>query len=867
MMTDTSSTKFLRDYSPSAFLISDTDLHFDLDAEVTRVRSLLTIRRNPNAMQEAHLILDGIDLSLSSLSLNGIVLSSADFLRTDNTLTVFNVPDHFLLETVVAIHPSKNTTLEGLFVSRDMLCTQCEPEGFRRITYFIDRPDVLSTFSVTLRGPQTTFPTLLSNGNLIDLQIGSDGISTSRWVDPFPKPSYLFALVAGRLRPITDHYTTASGRSVTLSIYVEERDLDKCDHALASLKRAMKWDEDSYGREYDLDLYNIVAVSHFNMGAMENKGLNIFNSKFVLGRNDTATDEDFLSIERVVAHEYFHNWTGNRITCRDWFQLSLKEGLTVYRDQEFSSDINVRDVERIRQVCKLRERQFPEDEGPLAHSIRPTSYIEINNFYTATIYDKGAEVIRMMATIVGPAAFRAGMDQYFQRYDGNAVTTEDFVCCIEEASGRDLIQFRQWYEQPGTPELTISSEYDSEKRDLAISIRQRNPRFDQGKATPLHIPLAIGLIDSYGAELSPMQIIEVRKQAHVEHFSNVSKRPTISLLRGFSAPVKLLASQDRSDLLALFTHDKDGFARWEAGQELFVQLITPHEGGTDEQFLSAVLSAIPVLFHQEDLHPLLLASLLDLPSEAFVGQQMPIIDIEGIHKGRNELAVRIGQELYDLFKSMYLRLRDADSTSRSSLAMGQRALKNRCLEFLTRSGSSEAVTYAHDQFEYGSNMTDTIAALSALIDLGSDVSSGPIRDFYNRWKEEELVIDKWFSLQSSRASTETLEAVKKLVTHPDFTFSVPNRVRSVVEVFANINPIAFHAPNGQGYRFVREQAQTIDRGNPHLAARLLRPLTRWQRLDHSRRQAMLAELHAVLNADPAPSKNMFEVASKGIENS
>jgi aminopeptidase N len=879
MYRNTPPAVHLRDYRPPEFLIDQVDLRFELDQDLTTVDAALELRRNPAAVRgDGDLRLDGELMELERAAMDGHELAPADYRVEADALVLHRVPDRFRLETRVRLHPSLNTALEGLYSSGAMLCTQCEAEGFRRITYFLDRPDVMSPFATTLVADKTRFPVLLSNGNPARQQDLPGGRHEARWEDPFPKPSYLFALVAGDLRAVEDRFVTASGRPVDLRIYVEPENLDKCGHAMRSLKQAMRWDEIHYGREYDLDVYMIVAVSHFNMGAMENKGLNIFNSRYVLARPDTATDQDYQGIEGVIAHEYFHNWTGNRITCRDWFQLSLKEGLTVFRDQEFSSDMGSRAVKRITDVRSLRSRQFAEDSGPLAHPVRPDSYIEINNFYTATVYDKGAELVRMQANLLGPDLFRKATDLYFARYDGCAVTTNDFVGCMEEASGRDLGQFRRWYEQAGTPELSITGWYDPADRVFTLQVRQDTPPTPgQVRKEPLHIPLAVGLLDSRGRDLplrlegepgvagAGTRVLELRANEERFRFVDIPARPVPSLLRGLSAPVKVRYGYKDEELMFLMAHDSDGFNRWDAAQTLaqriLMALVSKPEADVPEGFLTAFRRAL--LDRKADKS--LLAEVLNLPTESYLGDQMETVEVDGIHRARETLGEYLGRRLRDELAAVFQENRETEPYDLEPASVGRRALKNLCLGYLMQAGDADALRWCRDQLAGNRNMTDVVAALRLLVDEGGAAAEAATRDFYTRWAGDHLVLDKWFAVQATSKRADTLAKVTGLMQHPAFSITNPNRVRSLVGAFAAGNQVRFHAADGAGYRFLTDRVLELDPINPQIASRLLQSLTRWRRFDTQRRTLMRAELERVLDVE-ALSKDVYEVASKSLGN-
>ncbi len=870
----------LRDYRVPDFLIDEVDLVFDLREDGTIVTSRLGIRRNPAAETgTAPLVLDGQSLELLSLAFDGEALGTNRYTVTDRDLTIAQVPEAFTLDVVTRIEPQNNTALQGLYRSGGNFCTQCEAEGFRRISYFLDRPDVLARYTTTLMADRARCPVLLSNGNRVDGGSSQGGRHWAKWHDPFPKPSYLFALVAGDLVALEDHFVTRSGRRVALAIWVRRDDLDQCGHAMDSLKRSMRWDEEVYGLEYDLDQFNIVAVSDFNMGAMENKGLNVFNTALVLARPETATDGDYRRIESVVAHEYFHNWTGNRITCRDWFQLSLKEGLTVFRDQQFSADMGSRAVRRIQDVRRLRGAQFPEDAGPMAHSVRPESYIEINNFYTPTVYEKGAEVIRMMHTLLGPERFRAGMDLYVRRHDGQAVTCEDFVRAMEEAGGVDLGQFRRWYSQAGTPHLAVDEDYDPATRTYTLTVRQHTPPTPgQPDKQPLHIPLAIGLLDPDGRPLpvrpadgaalaGDTALLELREAEQSFRFADIPAQPVPSLLRGFSAPVRL-DGQPRDRLAFLFAHDPDPFGRWEAGQQLAAQLlldmIATIQRGDPAVLDPAFIDAFARTLAAGDLDKALIAEALALPSEDFLADQMATVDVEAIHAARQAARAALAEALRDPLLATYRANLDDGPYTIAPESMARRALKNLCLGLLTaRPEDAEVLALVEAQFQHGGNMTDVLAALAILSDLDRPERGAAFDQFYRRWHDQPLVIDKWFMLQATSSLPGTLDAVRELTRHPAFDLKVPNRARSLIGAFASGNALRFHAADGAGYAFLTEQVLAIDRLNPQLAARMVGPLSRWQRQDEGRRAAMRDCLKLIL-ATPELSRDVYEIVSRSL---
>ncbi len=868
------------EYRAPNFLVDTVDLALELREEGTIVHSRLAIRRNPRSRDRSvPLVLDGEELTLTSLWLNGERLGDNRYQIDPDKLIIREVPDRFELAITTEIHPHRNTALSGLYVSGGNYCTQCEAEGFRRITYFPDRPDVMARYTTTIAADKARYPVLLSNGNPDGGGDLPSGRHWARWVDPFPKPSYLFALIAGDLVALEDSFTTRSGREVGLRIYVRAEDQDKCGHAMDSLKKAMRWDEEMFGREYDLELFMIVAVSDFNFGAMENKGLNIFNAKYVLAKPETATDADYLGIQGVIAHEYFHNWTGNRVTCRDWFQLSLKEGLTVFRDQEFSSDMNSRAVKRIADVRRLRATQFPEDAGPTAHPVRPDSYIAIDNFYTPTVYEKGAEVIRMIHTLVGGEKFRAGMDLYFARHDGQAVTCEEFVKAMEEASGLNLTQFRLWYAQAGTPEIDVDERWDDACGTLALTVHQTlAPTPGQPVKKPMVIPLAVGFLDERGGELparlegeaealAGTRVLPVRSPEERFRFTGLSKRPVVSLLRGFSAPVRLRPSS-RERLMFLFAHDSDPFARWEAGQQLATSLLLEmarslqqgRRPGLDPAFVDALGRTLT----DRGLDAAFRAEAINLPSEAFLADQMEVADPEAVFVAREMARSAVAARLSDLLIATYEANQEAGPYRIEPETMGRRALKNAALSYLAAPGGEEhGLDMALGQYRAGANMTDVLCALSLLADRPEPVREAVFTEFYQLWRDEALVIDKWFALQAISRLPDTLERVRRLLEHPAFTYGNPNRVYALIANFATNNPVRFHAPDGSGYRFLADQVLILDRRNPQIASRLLPPLGRWRRQASARQELMRSELQRILDA-PQLSKQTYEIASKGL---
>jgi aminopeptidase N len=848
-----------KDYSPYPWKLENVVLRFEIDDESTRVLSRFQISRNEDVAAVADVELDGREMDLVGVTVNGRKLGSEEFSSTADKLFIHNVPESFSLDIEVLIRPQENTGLVGLYPSGDFLLTQCEAEGFRNITYFPDRPDVMTRFEVTLVADKQRYPVLLSNGNAVDSGEFADGRHWICWDDPFAKPSYLFALVAGRLACMEDHFQTRSGRDVTLRFYVEHENLDRCDHAMESLIHAMKWDEDRFDLEYDLDIYHVVATNDFNMGAMENKSLNIFNSKYVLARPDTATDADYQGVEGVIGHEYFHNWTGNRVTCQDWFQLTLKEGLTVFRDQEFSSDMQSRAVKRIRDVRQLRSKQFPEDSGPMSHPIRPDKYIEINNFYTMTVYQKGAEIIRMYHTLLGEDGFQKGMKLYFERHDGKAVTCDDFLAAMADANDTDLQKFGRWYSQSGTPEITASGSYDANAKTFTLSLSQSTPpTHDQAEKQPLVIPVAVGLISKEGAEFvlqlsgedsqlgtSRMLVLEEAHQDFV--FEGVSEQPIPSLLRGFSAPVKLEYPYSTSELAVLMAHDSDAFIRWEAAQLLAQHQILDNVGrlaeGTDPIVGPELIEAFRTLLADIDSDPALVAEALTLPGEEYLAGQMDVVDVEGIHAARKFVKSSLANSLQDVFASRYAAMSADGPYSKSSASMARRSLRNVCLSFLLATDSG--ATLAEAQLESSDNMTDTLAALRGLVWAEAPSAEAALQAFEEQWCDDALVMDKWFSIQASIPGERAVGRVRKLLDHPGFSIANPNKVRSVIGVFSMMNPTGFHTADGSGYSLHADQVIALDGLNPQMASRMAGAFNPWTRYDERRRNLMKTELNRI----------------------
>ena len=854
---------YRKDYTPYPWRLEQVRLRFEIAEERTRVHSCLELQLVDREASAADIELDGEDMELVSIRLDGRPLSAANYSIGRGKLIVHNAPARCRLELEVLIKPVANTALEGLYPSGHFLLTQCEAQGFRKITYFPDRPDVMTKFDVTLEADRAQYPVLLCNGNAVDAGDGEDGRHWVRWNDPFAKPSYLFALVAGDLECVEDHYSTRSGREVTLRIYVETENLDRCDHAMESLINAMRWDEERFALEYDLDIYHIVATNDFNMGAMENKSLNIFNSKYVLARPDTATDLDYQGIEGVIGHEYFHNWTGNRVTCRDWFQLTLKEGLTVFRDQEFSSDVHSRAVKRIRNVRDLRSRQFPEDCGPMSHPIRQEKYMEINNFYTMTVYQKGAEVIRMYHTLLGEEGFQKGMRLYFERHDGTAVTCDDFLAAMADANGVDLERFGRWYSQSGTPEVRARGEFDPERNTYTLRLSQHTPPTqDQAEKHALVIPVAVGLLSPAGRELplrlegqegaSPgagLLLLEEAEQSFV--FADIPEEPVPSLLRNFSAPVKLEFAWSTADLALLMAHDSDSFMRWEAAQLLAQRQILAncerYAAGSTMRLEPALVEAFGKLLADTDSDPALLAEAMTLPGEEYLGGQLGIIDVDAVHAARKFVKSELANRLADAFQARYEALDGHQPYAKSPRSMALRSLKNTCLAYLLETPGGDRLAEA--QLEASDNMTDTLAALKGLAWSGAPTAKGALRVFEQQWQDDALVMDKWFSIQASVPGAATVERVRTLLDHPCFSITNPNKVRSLIGVFSMLNPTGFHAADGSGYRLHAKQVLTLNALNPQVAARMATAFNQWLRYDENRRALMKTELSRIAAAE------------------
>jgi aminopeptidase N len=869
-MTQQPQAKYRHDYRAPDYTISDIDLTFDLDATKTLVTAVSKVSRQGAA--DAALRLDGGDLKLIGVHVNDKAWTN--YRLEENTLVLEQLPDAFTLTIVNEINPSANTALEGLYQSGEALCTQCEAEGFRHITWYLDRPDVLARFTTKIIADKTKYPYLLSNGNRVAEGALENGRHWVQWQDPFPKPCYLFALVAGDFDVLRDSFKTRSGRDVALELFVDRGNLDRASWAMTSLKASMKWDETRFGLEYDLDIYMIVAVDFFNMGAMENKGLNVFNSKYVLARTDTATDKDYLDIERVIGHEYFHNWTGNRVTCRDWFQLSLKEGLTVFRDQEFSSDLGSRAVNRIHNVRTMRAMQFAEDASPMAHPIRPDKVIEMNNFYTLTVYEKGAEVIRMLHTLLGEENFQKGMQLYFERHDGSAATCDDFVQAMEDASNVDLSHFRRWYSQAGTPTVSVRDDYNPETEQYRLTISQMTPpTAEQQEKQPLHIPFDIELYDNDG------KVIPLQKDGHPIHhvlnvtqaeqtfvFDNVYFQPVPSLLREFSAPVKLEYNWSDQQLTFLMRHARNDFSRWDAAQSLLATYVKLNVNRSQQkQPLSLplhVADAFRAVLLDEKIDPALAAEILTLPSQNEIAELFAKIDPIAIAEVHEALTRTLATELADEFLAVYNANRlDAYRVEHEDI--GKRALRNVCLRYLAFGEQELAETLVRGQYEAADNMTDSIAALSAAVAAQLPCRDELMAQYDEKWHKDGLVMDKWFILQATSPAVDTLAKVRELLNHRSFSLGNPNRIRSLIGAFAASNPAAFHAEDGSGYRFMVEMLSELNRRNPQVASRLIEPLIRLKRYD-AKRQAMMRAALEQLKGLENLSGDLFEKISKAL---
>lgn len=856
-------TIYRKDYVAYPWHVKNTQLRFEIGLETTTVHNEMEFEWKGAEQREQNIVLNGSQLQLLELALNGEVLSADDYVIEGETLTIKNAPSLSVVNSKVLIHPAANTALEGLYKSGEFLLTQCEAQGFRKITWFPDRPDVMSTYHVTLEADKSGFPLLLSNGNETGRGELPDGRHWASWDDPFPKPSYLFALVAGDLALVEDHFTTKSGRKVALKIYVEEENLDRCVHAMESLINAMNWDEERFDLEYDLDVYHIVATNDFNMGAMENKSLNIFNSKYVLARPDTATDADYRGIEGVIGHEYFHNWTGNRVTCQDWFQLTLKEGLTVFRDEEFSADMQSRAVKRIQVVRDLRSRQFPEDDGPMAHPIRPDEYAEINNFYTATVYQKGATIIRMYHTLLGESGFQKGMKLYIERHDGHAASCDDFLAAMADANQADLAHFGKWYSQSGTPEVSINDHFDAKSGHYSLTLRQYTPpTAGQSEKQALVLPFALGLLTSDGEEL-PLQLLGeiesvsgtrllVADQAEQTYtFVNLPEKPVPSLFRDFSAPVKIFYDYTAAQLATLIEHDSDAFVRWDAAQRMSENAILGQcQRRSEDQGMeldASLVQAFKGVLLDQKSDPALLAQALALPDEDYLADQMEVVDVDGIHAATKFIKYSLATELAGLFEQRYQQMNDGSAYSKTPQAMARRSFKNMCLSYLLE--LDQGVALAADQLAASDNMTDTLAVIRGLVFAESSLASDALKQFESRWKDDALVMDKWFIIQASKPGRDTVDKVISLMGHPAFSIRNPNKVRALIGVFAMLNPTGFHAADGSGYLFLADRIVELDALNPQVAARMAACFNRWKRYDAGRQALIKAQLRRIASIE------------------
>jgi len=866
----TPQTKHLKDYRPFEFIVDHVDLKFDIREDHTRVTSTLKLRKDPDIANETTpLLLNRGPYEITSVIAGGMVLLPSEYQTDDSEFRLNTTPDNFELEITSVLNPAANTSLEGLYRSGDILCTQCEAQGFRKISPYPDRPDVMAPFSCTIVADKTQYPVLLSNGNPTGSGDLDHNRHWARWEDPHKKPSYLFALVAGDLALLQDEFTTASGRTVDLRIYSEKGNIDQCGHAMTALKQSMKWDEERFGLEYDLDLYQIVAINDFNAGAMENKGLNIFNAKYVLADPQTATDDDFMGIQGVIAHEYFHNWTGNRVTLKNWFQLSLKEGLTVFRDQEFSSDMNSRSVKRIGDVKNLRAFQFPEDTGPMTHPVRPDSYIKMDNFYTMTVYEKGAEVVRMVYQLLGRDGFRQGMDLYFKKFDGMAVTIEDFLGVMAEVSGRNLDQFHLWYTQSGTPRVTLERAYDETAQTLTLTFTQTTaPDRNQRQKHSLHIPLAIGFVDSKGNACGPDQLIELREEKECRVFDNMPQDALPSVFRQFSAPIRLTTDFSDKELACLMANDTDEFNQWDAAQTLFLkelkQLVSAVQAQNPLIVSPDLIQAFSIALRDTQKDRAFLAKALTLPLETEIKDHYEVIDVPAIHRARQflkqELACRLKSEFMDLFD----RCSHSDPRDISHMAMADRSLKNTCLSYLVSNGDREAKALALNQFETAQNMTDEFGAFRLLTRMDTETRDGACNAYYEKWKNQALVLDKWFAVQAVSPLDDTLDQVEALLEHKDFAMTNPNKVRSLIYTFALHNPIHFHRADGRGYEFISDRILFLDKINHQVAARLASCFNLWKRYDQHQRRLMKNSLESILSTQDL-SKNLYEIVSRAVE--
>jgi len=875
MRNDAPTITYLENYRPSNFLIDSVDIDISLHETETRVRSRLTLRPNPAGCAGAALVLDGDELVLSAIELNGSLLPPDCYEATPQSLTIAAVPtESFVLQIETLLNPSANTKLMGLYRSSGVYCTQCEADGFRRITYFLDRPDVMSVYTTRIEADRDEAPILLGNGNPIERgEVTGTGRHFTVWHDPFPKPAYLFAVVGGHLDRVGKTFTTMSGRSVEIAIYVEAGKAERAHYALDALERSMLWDEKVFGCEYDLDVFNVVAVSDFNMGAMENKGLNIFNDKYVLASGNVATDSDYAGIEAVIAHEYFHNWTGNRITCRDWFQLCLKEGLTVFRDQEFSSDQRSRAVHRISEIKTLRARQFPEDSGPLAHPVRPSQYREINNFYTATVYEKGAEIVRMLKTLIGDEAFHHGMDIYFERCDGTAATVEDFIAAFEQSSGRDLSHFMRWYAQAGTPKVSVKGHYDPGKHTYRLDFKQATlPTPGQETKEPMLIPIALGLVTKQGEiaakcdRVDEKGVFTLDKPEDSILFTEIREAPTPSVFRDFSAPVKISLDLANSDLLTLLGHDSDPFNRWQSAQTIAMRILLRMVAGQDcgadvEHFIEALQNFLSTEASQD---PAFAALILTLPGENDIAQEIGSdINPDVIFTSRNQLRRQLARHLLPTLRDLYGKLQSTDAYSPDAASAGCRALANLSLDLIACADQAEGEKLAAIQFAHATNMTDRLAALAVLSHIPGNTRENALASFSEDYRNEPLALDKWFALQAAIPEDGVLERMERLTHHPAFSLTNPNRVRSVVGSFSMANPTQFHRTDGRGYAFLADTILKLDAINPQIAARLMTAFGPWRMMEKQRREQAERELRRIA-AEPNLSRDTSDIVQRSL---
>jgi len=853
MKTDTVELKRLSDYQKPFFLIEKTQLSFQLKPSETQVSSRLVFKRNTDDSNQP-LILDGCELTIVAIKIDGQLLSEDQYLYNGNELTIANVADEFVFESTVMINPEANTRFEGLYVSSNNFCTQCEAEGFRHISFYLDRPDVMSVFTVTMTANKTDYPVMLSNGHRVEYT-QTDDSHTAVWHDPHHKPAYLFALVSGQLACVKGDFTTRSGRKVALEFYTEEHNKNYCGHALTSLQKAMKWDEDTFGLEYDLDLYMVVAVDDFNMGAMENKGLNVFNTKYVLASQQTATDQDYLGIEGVIGHEYFHNWTGNRVTCRDWFQLSLKEGLTVFRDQEFSSDLNSRGIQRIADVSVLRTHQFAEDASPMAHPVRPAQYQQINNFYTSTVYNKGAEVVRMYQCIISDALFKKGIDLYFERFDGQAVTTDDFRQVMQDASGVNLDQFQLWYEQSGTPIVEMTRHYDVVQQKLNVTFKQTPGKTKETVNKSFFIPIKLALFSAQGEPLSVNEhgletTLHLTELEQTFEFNNLPENVIPSAFRAFSAPIKWVNDLTPQEKLTLMAYDSDAFNQWDAGQQIACDIILQLMASGNSDLTEQYIHAIDVSLKNDDLDPALCAELLQLPAAKYMAELVDEIDPHAIYNAREKLKFKIADALHTSFIQRYQATQNtSEHFEITPDAMGLRALNNICLSYIAMIKSNETSILCAEHYWHANNMTDRMGVLAALKDSSSDLKNQLYTDFYNRFEDDNLVVDKWFSLQSVAVTDQGINAINQLIEHPAFTLKNPNRARSLISTFAHSGSVIFHQLDGAGYDLIADQLIQLDALNPQVGARLAGALIHWNKMVEPLRSKMQSCIKNVLAED------------------